>query len=302
MAKYIRILADCLGLNNALSPTKVKFDPQTGSSELTMAVNVDILDDGAIERRQGISATSITENVTSFWSGRNGTFYTSAGSLYSLSDDYTKTLLTAGLNSSADMSFCEVQDVVYAANGYQTGYIKDETWCPWVVSDYVGPYTPREFSDPPVGDYIELFNGRMYIAKDTVLWYSEPFAYSMFDVSRNFLWFEDRIVALSSVQGGLVVSTETEVLFLKGSNPNDFILEHCSLYPVIPNTLVKIKGEETFGGVKGLVLLWISQNGIYLMMPDGDCKNVTTGRLTLPTVRKGCAAFLNGRYIAFLRK
>ena len=74
MAKYIRLFQDCLGLNNAVSPTKGKFNTETGAGELSVAVNVNILDDGTIERRNGITATAETSNVESIWTGSNGTF------------------------------------------------------------------------------------------------------------------------------------------------------------------------------------------------------------------------------------
>lgn len=307
MARYIRLMQDCLGLNNAVSPTKGKFDANTGAGELSVAVNVVILDDGAIERRPGITATAVTGIVQSIWTGNNGTFFVQNGMIRKLASDFTSTGIVAVSNS--DVSYCDVQDKVYYINGYQRGIIQGIYNYPWTFSmddDYAGPNTFKLFQSPPTGTKIDLYNGRMYVAFGNTLFFSEPFGYSMYDYARSFIWFEHPIIDFKAVSDGLFVSTEKGVYSLLGKTPDEFVITKVSNSPAFAGTIVSVFGDELlittsqFTSVNDKSLLWTSQEGIYLGTSNGLAKNITLGRLKLPTVTGGRAAYHKGKYVVFL--
>jgi hypothetical protein len=309
MAKYVRLFQDCLGLNNAVSPTKGKFNTDTGAGELSVAVNVNILDDGAIERRNGITATAETGNVESIWTGSNGTFIVKNNYICKLNNDFTSTPIVAV--TSHEVSYCDVQDATYFCNGTEKGIIKGTTVIPWtfdMATQYAGPSTVKTFSSPPVAKHVDLYNGRMYLAVDSLLFFSEPFGYSMYDYARGYFWFENTITGVKSITDGIYVYTTNAVYFLNGTNPNDMQLIKVSDYPLIPGTLVRVTSDNiniqisTYSELHNNIVIWTAQNGIYVASNNGYIKNVTDGRLWLPPVTSGCAVYHNRRYIVFLNK
>jgi len=302
MSKYLRLLQECTGLNNAVSPTKIKYDPRTGISGLSIAVNVDIGDDGSIRRREGITATARTEDVHSIFNGKKATYFVYGDRLYSLKEDYSGIFIRENLSLNAPMSYAEVGENVYYGNGFQIGYVKDDINYDWVAGTYIGPTTYKQFSDPPVGYILIHYRGRMYVVADYLLYWSEPFAYNWFDMARNYVWFSDVIIAGTAVDEGIYLSTESRIIFLRGETPDEFSPVTVSTYPAIKGTMIQVSGEELLGGTQGKCVMWTSQNGVYLGTSGGEVKNITDRRLVLPDVSSGCAAYHNGKYITFLRK
>lgn len=303
MAKFIRLMYDCLGLNNAVSLTKAKFDYKTGQCELIEGCNVDILDDGSIRRRKGTTATVITQASHSLYSGYNGAFFVTGALLMRLYQDFTTTQVATGLSLGAGMSFCDVQDCTYYMNGFQKGYIRNDTNYSWVAASIEGsPYDYRTFSDPPVGTLILVYNGRMYVVKGNVIYFSDRFAYHWFNLASDYLWYNKPITAAGAVFDGLFISTTEQVIFNGGNTPKEFMYSVVSDYPIIPGTLVTVKGEDVTGFEgQGKVLLWTSGNGIYAATSSGIVKNLTEGRLNIPSaVSRGSAVFRKGKYIVLL--
>jgi len=301
MSKSIRLFHKTTGLNNVNSPFTGEFEPSQGITDLSVAVNVCVTNDGKIERRPGITALSITSSCHSLFSGRNGVFYVKGSNLYCYNDGGTSTLITTGL-LPAYVSFCEVQDKTYYCNGFQKGYVKDNKSYAWTVGEYVGPATYRTFTDPPTGHFLGLYRGRLYVAKDTTLWFSEPFSYSAFDKGRNYIWFEYPVTVFYPVEDGIYVSTD-KVYFLRGAQPDEFSMSVVSDYPIVGRTGVVIDGE-TIPGISyaGKSMIWTSRAGIYLGLGNGQVKNLTTSKIKLPAVVDGCAVYCDNKYLTFLRE
>jgi hypothetical protein len=302
MAKFIRLLSKSTGLNNKVSPSRVTYNIESGIGELSIAVNVDISNEGQISRRDGITATANIDSIHSMYSGVNGAFYVSGSSLYALNNDFTGTAIVNDLSVSYKMSYCDVLNRTYYANGRQNGYIIDRTRSTWEVSDYVGPVTHKKFDDPPVGSLIFLYKGRMYVVKDNVLWYSEPFAYSAFDRARSYMWFEQNINAAIAVEDGIFISTD-RVYFLRGNTPTEMVQSTVSSYPIVGQTVLSVKGEELLDkSIVGTCAIWTSQDGIFLGQGNGQVRNLTKDKLDLPPIGGGCAVFSNGAYLTFLKQ
>lgn len=302
MSKPFRLLSKSSGLNNKVSPTNIIYDERSGIGDLCVAVNVDITNEGKIARRSGTTITAITSNVHSLFTGINDTYFVSGSVLYALNPDYTATSLVTGLTSGFTMAYCDVLDRTYYCNTRQKGYIRHRSNNSWTAGTYVGPTTYRTYSDPPIGSLLGLYRGRMYVVKDNTLWYSEPFAYSMFDMARSYVWFEQNITSLLPVEDGLYVSAD-KVYFLKGTQPVEFALSTVSAYPVVGQTGVVVQGENLLDkSYSGKCAIWTSQDGIFLGFGNGQVKNLTKDKLDLPPIGGGCAVYHKEAYTALLRE
>jgi hypothetical protein len=302
MSKFLRLLSKSTGLNNKVSPSRIVHNVESGIGELSVAVNVDIGNEGQISRRDGITATGITDNIHSLFDGKNDSFYVSGTSLYALNSDYTSTFIVTGLSSSYKMSYCEVLEKTYYGNSRENGVIVDRTRSAWEVGSYVGPTTYKKFASPPIGHLLSLYRGRMYLVKDNVLWYSEPFAYGAFDLARSYIWFEQYINAVMAVEDGLFVSAD-KVYFLRGNTPTEMAQSTVSSYPVVGQTGVIVQGEELLDkSIIGKCALWTSQDGIFLGQGNGQVRNLTKDKLDLPPIGGGCAVFSNGAYLTLLKQ
>ena len=304
MAKGIVVLNTCLGLNNKVDPVRIKFDPESGISELAVAVDIDIDSSGRISRRKGYERV-LSGAGHSLFPYNNICFVVVDSSLTILYPDFsTKTLLQV---TDARMSYCAVGTRVYFANSYEKGYIENEVVYPWEKGSYVGPDTTKVLYDPPVGKLLEVWNGRMFVDQDEALWYSEAFNYHAFALGENYILFPSKLRMVKAVKDGLFVSTEEETYFLSGSTPKSFSQLKVADYPAIEGTDVLVKGSKIGGDDldKGIlnedVVIWTSSEGICIGGPGGFFKNLTERKLTYPSAKEGAGLCIDDRYISVLK-
>jgi hypothetical protein len=303
IGKRVRLLVKSTGLNQKQPPTRLDYDAQKGVMDLAEAYNVYIDDTGRVCRRGGYAATVRTESSHSMFTGKTGTFFVAGTVLYKLNEDLTRTSVRTGLTADAEVSWLEVLNTIYYMNGHEVGRLVNGVYANWTVGTYQGPVTVRQFSAPPIGTQLEIYNGTMFVVVKNVLWYSERFGFNLFDMARNYIWFETDITMVKAVSDGLFVSTDRKVVFLKGRTPAEFEQINVSSYAAIKGTGVKLNAEELVGGkISGPAVLWTALNGIHLGVSGGESKNLTEDRIALPPVNSGCAVFYNGQYSVMLKR
>lgn len=300
MSKIINIFKGSNGLNNVADNSRVRFNPETGLTELATAYNVDIDDFGRISRRPGFATTARTESIHSLFSGDFGCFFISGDSLYRLGDGYTKTGLRSGLTLGARMSFLPTNFRTYYSNGYELGYIIDNTSYAWVVDTYTGPPTTEVFSSPPAGTHLELYNGRIYTTVGNQLYYSEPFAFSWFNLASGYVWFKDKLRFVRSVSDGIFVGSNTGVVFLAGRDPKEFQVLRISSGVPVEFTDVKLDG--VFVGAEEKVVMWTATDGIWVGTNGGRAKNLTSEKIVYPGSNIGSGVVYNNKYISLLEE
>jgi hypothetical protein len=300
MAKPIPIFRGAIGINNVVDPTRLLFDPDTGIQELAAALNVDLDDTGRPSRRKGFEAgLSQAAHSLFSWGGDYALFVTRT-SLCVLEHDFSWTAI-ATVTEGARARYAEATSQVYYTNGHEKGIVKNRANHEWVDSDYVGPTTYRNFSDPPLGHLLEIWNGTMLIAADNVIWHSEPFAYSRFRKATNYIPFSSRITLVRGVEGGIFVSDGQGQYFLSGGDVKALGFSKKADYPAIEGTEAQIElGDIGDGSITGRGWIWATTEGICIGGPEGYFKNVTYGKLTYPTAIRGAGTVIGGRYICTL--
>jgi hypothetical protein len=168
------------------------------------------------------------------------------------------------------MVYLDVAGAVYLTNGTIIGYLQESNFraFPDPQQTYKTPMVP--------GHLIEYFNGRLYVARDNEIWFSDPMALMRTDRRRNFKQLPSRITLLSAVEDGIYVSDLERTYFMGGGDPGETVLIDKADYPAIPCTAQKIDAERIGGlGLSGPAILWASRMGICLGASGGQFRNLT---------------------------
>ena len=280
MSEEITILRGSSGINIVVDPARIQFNPETGLSELKAAVNVEIDETGRINRRKSTLLLQALTGAHSLFSYSNDCFVAAAGNLYRVNADYTLLGLRSGMNQAAKLSYAGVGDKVFYANGYEHGVVDlQSTSYPWTKSEYQGPLDTRKYYDPPVGQVLMTAHGRMFIAQDNVVWFSEPFAYSLFRMSQGFYQFGSRITMMVPVDGGFYVGDQGGVYFIDLENNKRQVN---SSRPFAGSATTLPNGSIPALEMSGRVALWTDPDGIWAGSSSGQAVNVTVDKLVFP--------------------
>jgi hypothetical protein len=299
--KPIPIIRGSLGLHTRLDPVRIPGDADSAVFYLAEAVDVWIDSSGRINRRKGTTATARTESSHSLFCDGGDCLFVSANALYRLNSDYTRTGIRSGITGWLRMWYAQVNDEIYYSNGKENGVYRNGASYTWVALPYVGPDTVKTFSSPPVGRHLQLYNGRLYMSQDNVIWYTEPFAYSWVDAARNYIEMPGKeIRMIRAVVDGLYVSTNTTQYFLQGPDPAEFSIKVVAQYPAVEGTDTLINGGWVGDGVAFKVAVWTSLTGICIGLPGGEFKNVTDRKIILPPTVTGAAGVIENKYISTL--
>jgi len=300
MPKQLNLFRGSIGINNKVDPTRLQYNPESGIEELAAAVNVDVSSSKRVSRRKGYTL-QLAQAAHSLFPCDGYCLFVSGEDLYVLESDYTSSGIR-NLTTGARMSYVRPESDTYYCNGTEKGIVRDRISYAWTAASYVGPPTTKTFSDPPIGHLLEVYNGVMLIAQDNIMWHSEPFAYSWFDLAKNYVQFGARLTMMKAVQGGVFVSTEEGTFFHKGGTVKEFIQGKVADYPAIEGTAVTVNASRIGdGGISGLAAIWASKNGICFGGPDGSFRNLTERRLDYPAARYGAGLCRDGKYICLLK-
>jgi hypothetical protein len=310
--KSITFLKGTTGLNNVVDAIRIGHNEETGIVDLGEAYNINIDDSGRLSRRKGFYTTSRTESVHSMFAEKEYCLYMSGDSLYRLNPDYSRTGLRSSMTIGAVVDYAYANREVYYTNGFEIGIVRDNTSWGWAKpTTYYGVATFRQFSDPPLGHLVCYYNGRMFIAQDNIVWFSEPYNYGAFDLARNYWLFPSRVKMLRAVSDGLFVSDSFRIYSLLFNKPDECKQTVVYDYPAIEGsaaigdaTNLQLPESVTLGlaRVAGPVVLCTTNNGICVGLQDGIFKNMTQDKLVCPTANKATAVIKDNTYICLLQE
>ncbi len=178
------------------------------------------------------------------------------------------------------------------------------------IADVIGGVTPlQSFNvyDAPYGQIIRLAHGRLWIAQDDILWYSEPYSYEWWKPHSNFISFDSTIRAVMPTEGGMWIATD-KLNYLTGKNPVDMRLKEVEPVKAVQGSDVKIVGaylfiENTPIGYKWLIT---TDRGIFACYNDGIALNLTEKNVAFPAADEGTAMFVQedgiNRYVSIIKE
>lgn len=303
----IPFLRSALGLNTKVDPVRLPFNPENGVQFLAEAVNVDVDLTGRISRRKGLRRITDVANPHSIWGTRDQSkcYVVAADVLYQVDADGVLTTIKTGLTVGAKAYYCEAGLDVFFSNGAELGRIVGgTTWSDWVATPYVGTDTTRIYGGPLAGKYLFAHMGRLGMAVDGFLFYSEPMNYGCFDQVRGFIPIPGAAVLLTaSVDSGVYVSSDEGTYFLEGPL-HDCAIRRVSPFPAVEGSLAYAMGRDFNPEIPGHVAVFTLQTtGVCVGLGDGTIIRLTQDRADLPAASLGFGVFdtqNDNRYTCFL--
>ena len=345
------------GINNIQKATSIPYD------SLDSATNVDINDEGKIQKRPGYTQLYSGTSVHSLYSVGNLCLFVEGGNLNRLNHDNSVTTLKSGLSGlplnyvtvNGETFYCSLGDtgklswtgdwglwgfpspqyqpMLIAASGAMEGGVYQvavtfvgsdgyESGTPTagsititdgqkivlsgiptnVDSQYVKVYaTPvngttlyhqmtlpaatttadlqflengaaletQFLSAPPVGQFIDYYNGRVYVAQDNYLFYSEPYNYGAFDMGNNYVEYPEKIRFMKALNNGIYVGSD-QVYFLRGDDPTKISQRAAyTCYPIYDTAIVVESTLFNFENIFGQAVFFWSDQGAMIGTEDG---------------------------------
>jgi len=311
MRKPITIFTGGSGLYTREDPVKLDFNPETGISDLAVAVNVVISDKNRVSRRGGSTLVNSTVYHSTFSLNRLEFLGVAGTSLRKVSvSDFSYTELTT-VTEGARVFYVKVGNAVLFANGYELGIITDGEYEEWVKGTYYGPDTPRSRTliGPPKGTLLCYYANSVLIADGNVLWCSEPNSLNLFSSSDGYLFYGSNITMLAPVSTGIYLSTENRVIYLGGDTFKKFSENPLTDYPAIKGTNVATSGlllPKPFRNPE-LVNVFTTTEGICVGGSDkvfGTIlfDNLTRDRFDYPSGLEGSATIIDNVYVVNIYK
>ena len=298
LARFVPVLRAATGLCNTRDKVRLKYDLKAGTSQLAEAVNVDIDDSGRVSRNIGYTRKR-SEVSHSAWSDGENCLYVSGDALFRLNSDYSRTGIRSGLTLGARVSYTQVAGRIYYMNGFEKGFVAGVQSHPWVAGEPGVPTSNVAYSDPPLGHNIAGAFGRVLVARDNLIFASEPAFYGRFNLAK-FHGEGERITMMRPVVGGLFVGTEGKVIFYRGERWENLTRVVLANYGVLEDSSAWCQPEALNVEVDGRLVVFSTPKGVCVGGPDGMFRNLTDDELDLPVAKRATGAVIGSRYITHI--
>lgn len=331
MSSPVVIMSQSLGLHPRQDPGRLFYDPETGRTELSQAVNVVVDDSGRVERAPGFAKLGVLNNAHSLFATSNNELLavTSAG-LCKLFVDGTSHVLWAGLAATERMYYVELPEAVYLSNGVDRLMYKNGVVSEWQESVYVGDRqtsqtildgdalslasyraglaTERErerlaLTRPPAGKHLAAYNNRIYFASGKFLHYTESTWRCWYAPAENWRAFEDAITLIAPVDDGIYVGVASCLYFLSGADPDEFSLRLVWTSPVNADAYCSCNAMDVGlgdGRQNGKAHLALARNELLLLGRSGQVVNLLEAKMQPITASRGALAIIGGKLVALL--
>lgn len=149
----------------------------------------------------------------------------------------------------------------------------------YIISDTFNLSSPLitfNLDRPPLGSIIKYYKGRIYIASNNVLYFTEPNMYYHINFSSNYIEFPDEIKEIMPVEDGIYIGSD-KLYYLSGNSPEDFKNTIKENIKIVKGSAVKFSGsflniDNIPIGYKWLVT---SDLGIFVLTNQGLVINTT---------------------------
>ena len=289
------ILGAFTGVRNNVSPERLR------EGELETAINVDVDDVGQLRRRRGY-ARKMLGDFHSVQTVNRGVLAVRDGSLGWILPGYAFVALRPDVGPQR-ISAAQVGPDVYYSSMISAGVIRaDDTVESWAVpasapawlspvrnpTDTLGEVAGKLVSPPPTGSDIAVYRGRLYIAHEKVLWFTELYLYGLVDRTKGYIQFEAPITLVMAVTDGLYVGTTEGLFFLQGN-----IAQGMKLVPIVSAGVIpgsgafvptsRVHPQARQGPVaENEAAVFLTAAGVCAGMDGGQVFNLTQERFVPP--------------------
>lgn len=212
--------------------------------------------------------------------------------------------LTVPLSADPDVTSTRIYmttpdgDVLYHAATLQNG-ATDFSPTAAIVAGLNEPLMTQFMGPPPAAQLVAYYRGRMYAAVGSVVYYSEPYAYELFD-PRNYIALDATVTMLAPMEdktgdaSGFFVGTTSSCGLITGADPATFEYMALTDYGAVQGALTYVDGALYQDGAAGArpLPMWMSTQGLCVGLPGLTVENLTRSRFGFLTGVTGAALFI----------
>ncbi len=124
---------------------------------------------------------------------------------------------------------------------------------------------------PPPGEILEYHNGRIYIANNNILWFTEALRYGLVKPMKGWIQFPKRITVVKAVDDGIYVCSD-KTYWISGVDTPQFEQRDVLPYGGVFGTGINIPNFDA--------VAWFSDRGIVFGGENGEVLNIMQDRVT----------------------
>jgi len=292
MANARPLYSGAIGINNKVSPHRLKYDPELGVAALESANDVLIDRSGEIVARRGMvesESGAYHSLYPAFEGGLVVRDRDSDSALYAISVDSNGNTelsgIRSGLTKGARMDYCTTPLGICYTNGYQNGMVgSDLASSPWTESEWEDRETTAGFLATPVSSHIGYLAGRVYFFIGNVLGYTEFGKSGIYDPAINGEQFPSKGLMIVPTVDGLYVSDTQSIYFLTGLDPHQWSSRKITDYPALEWGVSHKPVDPSFFGFETNVPSHIiaTKRGPAMCLPSGNLINLIDKNITMP--------------------
>lgn len=150
------------------------------------------------------------------------------------------------------------------------------------------------------GEFVRWLNGRIYTARDGVLYFSQPMRPHLYNPAHGLIPFSGHIAFIEAVADGLFVGDSRGVWFVDGADPSKASTRLVSQNRAIRRSSITVPSQYFDPEVvqqNSHVAMWLGTTGHTVGMPGGGVAELNSTRVRVDHGVAGRSAFLlrNGR-------
>jgi hypothetical protein len=286
------LLKKCTGLNTIASPL------QLSETELQYAKDVMITDNERLIRADGYTKIISLTNGHSLFNNGNTCIVSDGTGIYNIAADNSITLITS-LSNNNKISYENYGNAIYLVNGIDTKVIENGIAYSWEPEENFDSNS-FDYYEPSIPNFkkIFFFAGQMWGIYENGIFPSFPGSLGLFNLERGY-FFGSNVIGAMPVIAGIFVSTEEEIIFLRGSTIENFVENVVANYPMyewaIDNQGISAKtlGIEN----DGICAIWNTKRGPCLGTPNGYFIPLVDMKVHYPTNGSFGATLVRGKTV-----
>lgn len=262
---------------------------------LREAINVDLLRDGKLSRRQGF--TLVCPDIQhSLWSDGSTCLGVGNGQLRQLNDNYSTTALLAVADLPMVFAACDNGNIHFSNNRLHGVY--DGTTAR--ILERAGTYDRSSYQidqaeeavyydGPPPGYLLEWAFGRLWVVDVDGVWHSQGFEPEKFDRENDYIAWTN-VTMFKAVPSGFFIGTTKAVHFLPGGNPKGWVAgirKVSDSGAILGTALVCDSDSFELQGISGQVCVWESNKGGKMLGTESGQAITLNKKAVYPVSDKG---------------
>jgi hypothetical protein len=140
---------------------------------------------------------------------------------------------------------------------------------------------------PKPGSIVRYMSGRIYIARQDTVLFTDPLRYHLTQPSQGMFMFDDTVTLLEPTTDGLYVGGAFGVVFIQGTDPYNVTQRAVASYAPVSRASLRMAGERLGVSVDEVPLWWGKDGVMYAGLPSGELRPLTRDRLAVPSHELG---------------